>query len=523
MPSCLGLYIEDKLIKYAKISQEKEKTKIENFGVEFYEDIIKTISQIIEETASEKTPISINVSGEAYDYFKIFSLLNKKDLEKAIATEIETIHFEKGINKSSYESRYLLAPVQDESDRFRVLNITVGKAQIIEKSNFIKNGKLSYISTLPIALPLLLNLDSKENSLIVNIEDKTTFTSIINGKIYEIEASKYGMKEILEKINYKENSYSKSYKICKNTTIFTSDINELDNDSNLYLEDIMPTLYNIVQDMNKIIENLPNKISKIYITGSAALINNIDLYFKEYLEDITCIILKPSFIDQNNTKINIKDYIEVNSAIAMANAALSEKGNNVNFLGKGSVKNKNNNKGSIGGKKLNITMPKMNLDLKGPFDKLEVSLIRGGVAVLLILIIYMVFSALLTNSINNKNEELAAVKSSINEQVGIAKEDLTKLKNKISTYQKLTNNLKNINEKVAENYRTKNAIPNLLYHIMNIIPVNVQLTSIENTADRHIAINAQASNYEYLAYLTAGLKTGGMLTNVVSSDAKKER
>ena len=35
---------------------------------------------------------------------------------------------------------------------------------------------------------------------------------------------------------------------------------------------------------------------------------------------------------------------------------------------------------------------------------------------------------------------------------------------------------------------------------MNIIPVNVQITSIENTIDKHIVINAQTTNYQYLAY-----------------------
>ena len=64
-------------------------------------------------------------------------------------------------------------------------------------------------------------------------------------------------------------------------------------------------------------EKIYGKIEKVYITGTAALINNIDLYFQEYLEDTKCEILKPSFI--TNTKdINIKDYIEVNSAISLA-------------------------------------------------------------------------------------------------------------------------------------------------------------------------------------------------------------
>jgi len=520
MPSCLGLYIEEKLIKYAKVSVEKEKTKIENFGVKFYEDITKTISQIIEETASEKTPISISLNGEEYDYFKIFSLLKKNDLEKAIATEVDSIYFEKGVTKNSLENRYILVPVQDEAERSRVINISVNKSQIMEKSNMVKNSKLINATPIPAILPDLINFKEKENALIINIEDKTTFTSIINGKIFEVEKSNTGMSQILEKINFKENSYAKSYEICKNTTIFTSDINEIDSDSNLYLEDIMPTLYNIVQDATTIIGKFPKKVDKIYITGSASLINNIDLYFKEYVMDTECVILKPHFIDQTKTKINIKDYIEVNSAIALAYTALNEKEYNINFLGKAVKSQKNISLGS--NSKINLSMPKLNVDLKGPLDSVDVSLIRGAVAVFLIFVIYSSFSSLLTNSINKKNQELSEVKTSVETEIKSANNDLTKLQNKMATYKKLRTNLENINEKVAENYRAKNAIPNLLYHIMNIIPVNVQITSIENVSDKHIVINAQTTNYEYLAYFTAGLKNGGILTNVVSGTAQKD-
>ena len=39
MPSYLGMYIEDNLIKYAKVSKEKEKVKIDSFGIKFYSNI----------------------------------------------------------------------------------------------------------------------------------------------------------------------------------------------------------------------------------------------------------------------------------------------------------------------------------------------------------------------------------------------------------------------------------------------------------------------------------------------------
>jgi len=57
---------------------------------------------------------------------------------------------------------------------------------------------------------------------------------------------------------------------------------------------------------------------------------------------------------------------------------------------------------------------------------------------------------------------------------------------------------------------------------MSIVPENVQLTSIENTVDRHIVINAQSDKYEQLGYLKAKIKTDVILTNVVSTAGEKD-
>ena len=61
MSSCLGLYIDEHLIKYAKVSKDHEKIKVESFGIKFYEKIGEAIDQIVEETYSQKTPISVNI------------------------------------------------------------------------------------------------------------------------------------------------------------------------------------------------------------------------------------------------------------------------------------------------------------------------------------------------------------------------------------------------------------------------------------------------------------------------------
>ena len=53
----------------------------------------------------------------------------------------------------------------------------------------------------------IIYLWSKHDYDLVNIEDITTITTVINQNIYEINKLDEGSKEILEKINLKENSY----------------------------------------------------------------------------------------------------------------------------------------------------------------------------------------------------------------------------------------------------------------------------------------------------------------------------
>ena len=76
--------------------------------------------------------------------------------------------------------------------------------------------------------------------------------------------------------------------------------------------------------------------------------------------------------------------------------------------------------------------------------------------------------------------------------------------------------LENLNDRVSDANQSRNMIPNLLNQIMFVVPENVQITSIENTTDRHIVIVAQAEKYEQLGYFKAKLKTDGILNNVVS-------
>lgn len=532
MSSCLGLYIENNLIKYAKVTKERDLTKVEAFGVKFYDQIGPAINQIIAETFSYKTPISVNLSEETYQYFYFFNLLNKADLKKAIETEFDSYCYDKSINRNALEARYALVPDMQDTEKIKAIYISASKVEINRRLQDFEGNTISYVVPLPMAIANVADIKEKENSVIVNIEENTTITTILDSKIYSVDKIEEGMEVILNNINEKENSYAKSYEICKNTTIYTMEGKELiQEDENIYLEDIMPTLYQIVQKTKDFVDNSLSKIEKIYITGSGSVINNIDLYFQEYFPSAKCEILKPYFIPEN-VKINMKDYIEVNSAIALAMQGLGYGIKTVNFkkpalkdqlpdwmkieIGKGK-------KGEVGSKKSNSKFH-ISMDWKAKFDSTEKWMLRTSAGILSFILLYCGIATFLKVGTNHKLEEVKVVREDTTAQIQLANDDIQTLNNKTTDYQKMTENLKNYSEEVQAKIKTKNVIPMLLTRVMNAIPKGVTITSIENTTSSHIIINAQSEDYDLLGFFKGSLIVDGILSpsTVVSTSGVKQ-
>ncbi len=533
MPSCLGMYIENNLIKYAKVTKERESLKVESFGVKFYDQIGSAINQIISETFSYKTPISINLSEEVYQYFYFFNLLNKNDLKKAIETEFDSYCYDKGYNRNALETRYALVPDLQNTEKIKAIYISTNKTEINRKIQDFTGNTVSYLVPLPMSIANIAEIKEKENVLIINIEEKTTVTTILNNNIYSIDKIEEGMDYILTSINEKENSYAKAYEICKNTTIYTMEGKDLiQEEENLYLEDIMPTLYEIIQKVKQIVDNSVNTIEKIYLTGTGCVINNIDLYFQEYFSNIKCEILKPYFIP-DNIKINMKDYIEVNSAIALAMQGLGYGVKNINFkkptlsdqlpdwlkLQVNPQTNKGNDKAQKASSKINFSF-----DWKAQLDSTEKWLLRTAMGIITFLIIYSAITMFLSVETKRKMAEVEDVKQHTREQIELATQDIQSLNNKATDYQKMTENLKDYNSKIETNLKNKNMIPLLLTRIMNVIPKGVTLTSIENTTGSHIVINAQSEDYDLLGFFKGSLIVDGILSpsTVISNSGIKQ-
>ena len=145
MQSCLGIYIEDNLIKYAKVQKDKDNVKIEAFGTKFYENIQQAIDQIVSETNSSKIPISINLSEEYYDYFSYFALLNKNALRKSIDIDFEMLCSEKGVNKDDMERKNIFALDQDDAQKMKAINVSVEKSNLDSKKALFEKYNLASI------------------------------------------------------------------------------------------------------------------------------------------------------------------------------------------------------------------------------------------------------------------------------------------------------------------------------------------------------------------------------------------
>lgn len=527
MASCLGIYIDKNIIKYAKITKSKSELKVDAFGIKIYSNLQDTLEQILSETFSFKDPISVNITDEMYNYFYMSDLLNKKDLGKAIDTAFESLCVDKQFNPNALEARYTIVNDQNDKSKIKVIHVSENKMKINKVLQDFDGKRLENITPIALTIPNIAPTHEKENALIVNIEDITNVTTLVGAKIYDVQNIPVGAAQILDTINSKENSYLKAYEICKNTTIYTMEGKDLQEQESKYLEDIVPTLYSIANQVKEIIAASLFKINKVYLTGTASVINNIDLYFEEILGGVECEILKPFFIE-DSPKVNMKDYIEVNSAIALALQGLEFGLKNINFNKKsfgeqlkaalssditfGKSKGKDNGKS-----KINI-----NINLNSP--KVKQWIMRDFAGVLILLVVYAGIASYINYELEAKQKSLDETKNDINKQISLINSDKSKIDAKTSEYSTLVTNLQNASDEVNDKNAYKNAITTLLSEIMYVIPKEVQLTSIENPSGKKIIINAQSAKYEQLAYFKALLKSKAVLepTSVVSSEATKD-
>lgn len=523
MSSCLGIYVDKNLIKYAKLKKVRDTFKVEAFNVEVFEDLEAALVKVISETNSYKVPISINISNELYNYFDVFSVLEKKDITKSLDIEFELLCSDKGYDKTALDSKYILMDNKEDEEKYKALYISAHKKEIDEKLKILSPYRLFTMTPVSTSITNLIENEDEENIAIVNIENETKITTIIDGQITRVDMLNSGMENVVEKINKLELSWKKAYDVCKNITIYDHEAQSLDENENEYLEIVMPVLTKIANEMKKVFNSYKEKVTKVYITGMGATISNIDLFFQDYLKNIKCEILKPFFIDSSSQKIPTKEYIEVNSAIALALDGLGYINKDLNFAPVSKFDNIDIE--NILNSRENLNFKNLKEAFKEPMTIQEKILIRGIAAFVIAIICFSCFGGSIYNK-NKKQKELA-IQSFVETASEIEKMDLelSKIERHTHAYKSLIESADSLSQTNAniQNSRviSKNAVPNMLNKIMFIIPQQVQIISIENTTENHVVIEAVSEKYEQLGYFLAAIKNDGMLENIQSTTGTK--
>ncbi len=516
MLSCLGIYVDKNLIKYARVRKNRDSFKMEAFNVEPFENLEEGLKKVISETNSYKIPISINISDELYNYFEVFSILEKKDITKSLDIEFEMLCNEKGYNKDLLESRYILMENKNNFDKYKSIYISANKNEIDRNLRILSDYKLVSMAPVSTSITNLIEPVENENIAIINIENETRITTIVDGQINRVDVLNTGMEEAVEKINKIELSRKKAYEVFKNITIYGHEVLSLDENENEYIEVVMPVLFKIANETQKIINTSKERIDKVYITGMGATINNIDLYFQDFFKNSKCEVLKPFFIDQSLMKVPAKEYIEVNSAIALALDGLGFLNKDLNFAPVSRFDSLDID--TLRDTADNINVKDLGKSFKEPFDIKEKMITRAVATLLMTSVCFSVFGSIVTFQINKQKDEVKDKLAESLVQISTMENELSQIESQTNTYSSLINSAYSLDEAStnAQNSRIilKDAIPNLLTKIMFIIPQQVQIISIKNTEDKHIVIEAVSEKHEQLGYFTAAIKNDGMLQNI---------
>ena len=257
----------------------------------------------------------------------------------------------------------------------------------------------------------------------------------------------------------------------------------------------------------------------------------MDLYFQDYLPGTKCEILKPYFLEDRNSQLPIKEYMEVNSAIALALDGLGMVNKEVNFS-KGKVVAGGSSGDSIWSQDVDFGMIKdyflhfgqnVKEDFSAPLQSLEKTLIRASSLCVMLAVMFVIFSSVISHQIENKKNQIAGATSKA--ALELAKNDISTISGRASTYQSLLTEITSPQEPTSTPGKQavvqKDSVPNLLNRIMFAIPNKVKLTSIKNTTGTHMVIQAEAEKYEQLGYFKAVLTTSEILKNVKSTSGQK--
>lgn len=558
MPSCLGICVGKNLIKYAKMSKDKNSNlmAIEAYGVKFYDILSQTLSEVIQETKSSEASVCVSLSSEDYENIDVFKSMKPKDREALLTSEFESICSSKSVNVSALDMRYVLAQSPDSPDQYKAICIAVSKIELTNLWQALSSTKFESISTIGSTIVnVLKDKGAGQNTIIVNIEDDTKVTVIKDGAIDELIQIPVGMDEVIAKLADKFNSYARAYEALKGVDAYADADLSLDYEMQSIRDALMPTLYDLKQRLIISLEPYLDSVQDIFISGTGIIVNNIDLYLQEAFPGKHCEILTPYFV--NRERSSIKDVLEVNSALAAAAYGLNGIDKSLDFLAsgtylRGEAKKKQFNPKEIAGNVKNFfeeANKKMlrpvkskkrknavafddeveNLQQLGgageysapPFeeeveyyDPISEWLTRAAVSLFVAWLAYTGFAGYVEGRIDDRRVTVESNIAKTENEIKNVETDRNTIQVKSDEYRGKTVKLQRIIDSIRLQQERSFDVPNFLSQLMFIIPTDVKVTSVQIGTDDTVILEAESGKYAQLGYFVSRLKLAGVLKDV---------
>lgn len=514
MASCLGIYLNNNIIKYAKLSIDNNKNiSVEKHGIKFVNDEYeKVINNIIVDTSSQNIPVVVNPRDDIYYNTQIYDQVQDKSyIQSIMKLEFESWCEKNAKSPDKYSHVFMVSEIKNsENKRNAILNIAP-KEIIKDSLNIAKN-----ISGIIPAKPLVRRLvsDEESNYILINIDTELSITVVINKKNVEFKSYQNGMKQLLEDFTSNMGSYEKAYNTCKQMNVYTE--GESTNDPNLE-QIVEPIFQEILKQCLNEVNKYRNNISKIFLTGIGTAFTNIDLLFSQFL-DIKCTVLKPFFLKETTDERYIYEIVETTESIALAYEFLNPIYNELQYAGKKVKINSNINRIFSRNRKSNVskekTLNKMN---NVAFtDKTLNYITYGSIVSVVVLVTYILFSVIYNISVNRIIKNMEEKKQNILSQTESVNSDISYINSNMNEYKEINDEVEDIKNKIESNqigkFSTYN-VASLLQNIIKIIPTNVQLINISSNDNKYVTITASSSEYEDLGYFFSQIKLENVLNN----------
>lgn len=518
MGACLGVYIGEKIIKYAKLEQDDrtKKLSLASYGTKYISgNSVGEIQEIISQTGSANSALYVNLKDSFLIETEILKQLRSYDVESVVELEVSDNAVQKGLNDKLLEHRYTLVNSMVSPSNTHALIEVANKADV---DKYVNNENLKKLEGIyPVEYVLNKITTKHEDYILINIDEETSLIFVSNNMPLTIKKLDINMKSILDSLAVQEGSYSKACDLCRTINVLSDE--RLDYKLESVIEPVIQDLLNRIKNT---IEETNFKPNRIVLNGLINLFINIDMLFEQFL-GIDTEKLKPSFLGLDESLVNISEVIESNEAIALANEGLKGNMKSMNFA-KGFV-SENKSKLNVNfkemfskkdGKKVTV-LP--NIDLK----KIEKALLFTNLTAVSLLAGYGAFSAIYSNSMDKLSESIMANIATIQAETSKVSSDITHITQNRGQYDEYVENINSIVSKIKEGkigkYTTYN-VANFMQKIAKYIPTNVQLVSISSNDNKKVTVVAKSKSYAELGYFVSQLKLKGILENVATGDVE---